>query len=58
MAAAIRDARPEVEVELAKGDGGDFIVTVESEGRSVELWNKNLSGLGFPEPLAIIDQLG
>lgn len=40
-------------MELVRGGGGDFIVTVD--GR--ELWNKRASGRGFPEPEVILEQM-
>lgn len=53
MAAALKKTFPDAETELVRGGRGDFIVTVD--GR--ELWNKNASGRGFPEPEQIVEQL-
>lgn len=40
-------------MELVGGGRGDFIVKADG----VELWNKNKSGLGFPEPSQILERL-
>jgi selT/selW/selH-like putative selenoprotein len=36
-----------------KGGRGDFIVTVDGE----EVWNKNRSGRGFPDPDELVEDL-
>ncbi len=52
MVAELKDAFGEVEVELVRGRGGVFIVTVD--GRDV--WNKRETGR-FPAPGEVVTAL-
>lgn len=49
----IQKARPEAGIELVRGKGGDFIVTVD--GR--EIWNKRRMDDEFPRDEQILEQL-
>ena len=49
----IEKAIPGARVELIRGGGGDFIVTVGDR----EIWNKRRQGDQFPETPAILAEL-
>lgn len=50
MAAAIRSARADANVELIRGSGGNFIVIADGE----ELWHKRQMGDAFPDEGEIV----
>ena len=54
MAAKIRDARPEIEVELIQGGKGDFIVRVDG-GKPI--WDKRKMDDEFPDEADLVRKL-
>ncbi|MBI2374561.1 MAG: hypothetical protein HYV07_11250 [Deltaproteobacteria bacterium] len=53
MAAVLKRAVPEVEIELVAGGKGDFIVSADG----VELWNKRAMGDEFPNGDTLLARL-
>ncbi|MBK6684467.1 MAG: Rdx family protein [Deltaproteobacteria bacterium] len=54
MAAELKRAFDPVDIELVPGGRGDFIVTVDGRER----WNKRQMDDEFPDPQALIAELG
>jgi len=53
LAATIRSAYPEADIELIGGGRGDFIVMLEDE----LLWNKKAMGNEYPVESAIVEAI-
>ncbi|MBT8496455.1 MAG: Rdx family protein [Deltaproteobacteria bacterium] len=53
MAAAIREAHPDLEVELIGGGRGDFIVTLGQQ----RVWDKKGADGGFPGHDQVLERL-
>jgi len=53
LAAKLREEIADVEIDMIRGGGGDYIVIVDGE----ELWNKKSSGRGFPDEGVLVDEI-